>query len=100
MLHKFFDFILRFMGYVPRHRERLLAQELILLEQEIYKLENEITELKDENVSLWGMLDEIHKSDISKNQNAIKLLMQELQETLTEGMMDEMLKDFKPVGEA
>ena len=34
MLHKFFDFILRFIGYVPRHRERLLAQELILLEQE------------------------------------------------------------------
>lgn len=96
MLHKFFNFILRYVGYVPHQRERTLIKEIILLEQDISKLENEIVELKDENVSLWGMLDEMYKSDMSNHQNAMKLLMEEFQETLT----DEMMRDFKPVGEA
>jgi predicted RNase H-like nuclease (RuvC/YqgF family) len=100
MLYKFFNFILYYMGYIPLYREKRLIQEIILLEQEVSKLEKEIYELKDENASLWSMLDETHKSDISKNKNAIKLLMEEIQETLTEGMMDDMMKDFKPIGEA
>jgi len=100
MLHKFFDSILRLMGYVPYYREVLLVQEVILLEQQIAVVGKENEELKDENASLWDMLDEMQKSDVAKNQNAMKLLMDELQETLTEGVKDEMIRDFKPVGEA
>jgi len=100
MLHKLFDSILRLMGYIPHYREALLIQEVILLEQQAITVGKENEELKDENASLWDMLDEMQKSDVAKNQNAMKLLMDELQETLTEGVMDEMLRDFKPVGEA
>jgi len=96
MLHKFFNFILRYVGYIPHHREKMLVKEIILLEQQILKLENEATELRDESVSLWSMLDEMQKSDMSQHQNAMKLLMDELQESLAE----EMMKDFKPIGEA
>jgi len=74
----------------------MLIKEIILLEQEIFKLENEAAELRDENISLWSMLDEMQKADMSQHQNAMKLLMDELQESLA----DEMMKDFKPVGEA
>ena len=52
--------------------------------------------MKDENASLWDMLDEIKKSDMSENQAALKSFVDDLQDVLT----DEMLKDFKPVGEA
>jgi len=96
MLHKTFDFILKFFGYVPKYRESMLIQEIILLEQHVDEIEKEIERLRDENASLWDMLDEIKKSDISEHQNTMRLLMDELQETLT----DEMMKDFKPIGEA
>ena len=96
MLHKTFDFILKFFGYVPRYREKLLIQEILLLEQQLDQADKENEELKDENASLWDMLDEIKKSDISEHANTMKLLMEELQETLA----DEMMKDFKPIGEA
>jgi hypothetical protein len=42
------------------------------------------------------MMDEMKKSDIMQNKEAMKSFMDDLQDTLT----DEMLKDFKPVGEA
>ncbi|MEO1955237.1 MAG: hypothetical protein ABGX42_01400 [Gammaproteobacteria bacterium] len=96
MLHKTFDFILKFFGYVPRYREKLLIQEILLLEQQLDQADKENEELKDENASLWDMLDEIKKSDISEHASTMRLLMEELQETLA----DEMMKDFKPIGEA
>jgi hypothetical protein len=96
MLHKLFDSIFRLFGYVPKFREDLLVQEILLLERQVSSLEDEGTRLLDENASLWDMLDEIKKSDIMQNKEAMKSFMDDLQETLT----DEMMKDFKPVGEA
>ena len=96
MIHMIFNFIFKFFGYIPKYRENMLVQEIILLEQHVDKIEKDNELLKDENASLWDMLDEIKKSDMSNHQDAMKLLMEELQETLT----DEMMKDFKPVGEA
>jgi hypothetical protein len=74
----------------------MLVQEILLLEQRASSLEVEATRLLDENASLWDMLDEMRESDIMQNKEAMKSFMEDLQETLT----DEMLKDFKPVGEA
>jgi len=96
MLHKLFDSILRLFGYIPKYRENLLIQEIIVLEQQNSTYEQEHARLLDENTSLWEMMDEIKKSDIMQNQDAMKSFMDDLQDTLT----DEMLKDFKPVGEA
>jgi len=96
VLHKLFDSIFRLFGYVPKSREGMLVQEILLLEQRASSLEVEATRLLDENASLWDMLDEMRESDIMQNKEAMKSFMEDLQETLT----DEMLKDFKPVGEA
>ncbi len=96
MIHKLFDSILGLFGYIPRHREKLLVREILNLEKLLDNLEKENLQLKDENASLWDMLDEIKKSDMSENQAALKSFVDDLQDVLT----DEMLKDFKPVGEA
>jgi len=96
MIHKLFDSILRFFGYIPKYKEHLLLQEVLLLEQQVSAFAQENARLLDENTSLWDMMDEMKKSDIMQNQDAMKSFMDDLQDTLT----DEMLKDFKPVGEA
>ena len=96
MIHKLFDLIFGLVGYIPRHREKLVVREVFLLEQKVDSLEEENLRIMDENASLWDMLDEIKKSDILQNKDAMKSFMDDLQDTLT----DEMLKDFKPVGEA
>ncbi len=96
MLQKLFDSIMGVFGYIPNYREKLLIQEVILLERHVDKIQKDNAELVDENASLWFMLDEIKKSDITEHQSTMRLLMEELQETLT----DEMMKDFKPIGEA
>jgi regulator of replication initiation timing len=96
MIHKFFDSVLGLFGYIPRFRERLLVREILNLEKLITNLEKENLELKDENASLWDMLDEIKKSDMSENKEALKSFVEDIQEIMT----DEMLKDFKPIGEA
>lgn len=96
MLHKLFDSILGLFGYIPHYREKMLIQEIILLERKIAAVEEENLRLLDENASLWDMLDEMKKSDMAENKDALKSFVDDLQDVLT----DEMLKDFKPVGEA
>ena len=95
LVHK----IMRLMGYIPVKTRTRLLREIFLLEQENENLIKEMSEVQDENGSLWDMLDEIKKSDIAKhagNQLALEGFMDELKEAMT----DEMMKDFKPVGEA
>ncbi len=96
MLHKLFDSILGLFGYIPHYREKMLIQEIILLERKVAAVEEENLRLLDENASLWDMLDEMKKSDMAENKDALKSFVDDLQDVLT----DEMLKDFKPVGEA
>ena len=96
---KLFHRIMRRFGFVPVSKERRLIREVILLEQENDKLIKDMLEVQDENASLWDMLDEIKKSDIAEhasNQMNLESFMEELKDAMT----DEMMKDFKPVGEA
>jgi len=90
---------MRILGFIPRSKERRLTREIVLLEQENDKLIKEMLEVQDENGSLWDMLDEIKKSDIAKHQQG-QLALDSFMEELKEAMTDEMMKDFKPVGEA
>ena len=76
-----------------------LIREVILLEQENDKLIKEMLEVQDENGSLWDMLDEIKKSDIEKHLQG-KLALDSFMEELNDALTNEMMKDFKPVGEA
>tara|TARA_R100000664_G_C2743645_1_gene131795 strand:- start:783 stop:1007 length:225 start_codon:yes stop_codon:yes gene_type:complete len=74
----------------------MLIQEVLLLERKLSAVEEENLRLLDENASLWDMLDEMKKSDMAENKEAMKSFVDDLQDVLT----DEMLKDFKPIGEA
>jgi len=98
-MFKLFHKIMRQLGFIPVSKERRLIREVILLEQENDKLIKDILETQDENGSLWDMLDEIKKSDISKHKQG-RLALDSFIEELNEAMTDDMMKDFKPVGEA
>ncbi len=109
MFRKLFDSLMGKVGYVRAERLTLSTLEIRGLEKEKYKMEayneklvqsvndlkNEIALLNDENQSLWGMLDEMQGStNFGKDQ--VQSMMKDLEEVLT----DEMMKDFKPIGEA
>jgi hypothetical protein len=57
------------------------------------KEQNEL--LRDENESLWDMLDEFNESAKLPGQSA-KALMEEI----SDEVLDEMMRNFKPAGEA
>lgn len=87
--------ILRWLGLAPLSESRRLVSEIIRLETSNSQLELIIAELQDENKSLWTMLDEM--SDSSKmNRQTVDDFVEEVREAL----MEEMLKDFDPIGEA
>jgi len=95
LLHK----IMRLAGYTPVKEKIRLVREILLLEQENENLIKEMAARQDENDSLWDMLDEIKKSDIAKH-TGNQMNMENILDELKEAMTDEMMKDFKPVGEA
>ena len=98
-MFKLFYRIIRRLGFIPISKEKRLTREIILLEQENDKLIKEMVEVQDENASLWDMLDEIKKSDIAEHADN-KMNLDAFMEELKDAMTDEMMKDFKPVGEA
>lgn len=109
MFRKLFDSLMGKVGYIRTERLTLATLEIRGLEKEKYKimshseklvqnindLKNEIVLLNDENQSLWGMLDEMQGST-SFGKDQVQSMMKDLEEALT----DEMMKDFKPIGEA
>ena len=109
MFRKIISRLLRRVGYVRTERLTLANLEIRGLEKELQKvvsqceqliveannLKNEIALLNDENQSLWGMLDEIQGSN-NFGADQVKSMMKDIEEAMT----DEMLKNFKPVGEA
>lgn len=109
MFRKIINRLMRRIGYVRTEHLTLAKLEIGGLEKELRKvvvqceeliresnnLKNEIAILVDENQSLWGMLDEIQASN-NFGTDQVKSMMQDIEEAMT----DEMLKNFKPVGEA
>ena len=95
MLFKMIDAIFRLVGYTHASEVNLLKLKNRGLGEEIALLNEEIKAVNDENGSLWDMVDELQgSSKVSKN-NATQLL-----ESIKDALADEMLKDFKAVGEA
>ena len=109
MFRKLINRLMRSIGYVRTEHLTLAKLEIRGLEKELRKvvvqceeliressnLKNEIALLIDENQSLWGMLDEIQASN-NFGTDQVKSMMKDIEEAMT----DEMLKNFKPVGEA
>ncbi len=109
MFKKMIGRLMKHIGYVRSEKLTLATLEIRGLEkekmkvttrcEELLKINNilakEIGALEDENQSLWGMLDEMQGStEFGKDQ--VKSMMKDLEDVLT----DEMMKSFKPIGEA
>lgn len=109
MLKRVISYIMGQCGYIHRSRYNELGKLNSDLREENKRLRmknrdldvlnkaisEEIRLLDEENKSLWDMLDET-KSSQSFGKDQVKSMMEDLSDLLT----DEMLKDFKPVGEA
>jgi hypothetical protein len=109
MFKKMINGLMKRIGYVRSEKLTLATLEIRGIEKEKVKLiakcqelikindilAREIAALEDENQSLWGMLDEMQGStNFGKEQ--VKSMVEGLEEVLT----DEMMKNFKPIGEA
>ena len=109
MIRKLLDRLMETVGYVRTERLTMCSIEIRGLQKEKYKLvsqcekltqhvrdlQTEVALVNDENQSLWSMLDERQGSN-TFGKDQVKAMMEDLEQVLT----DEMLKDFKPIGEA
>jgi molecular chaperone GrpE (heat shock protein) len=82
-------------GLAPISESRRLISEIVKLELANDELKLQLRELEDENKSLWTMLDEMGNSS-KMNRQTVDDFVEEVREAL----MEEMLKDFDPIGEA
>jgi hypothetical protein len=95
MLYRLLHTVLRLVGLTTLHERRLLVNEIILREQELEAVVTELQEFSEENKSLWMMLDELQSSSKLSKEN-VEGFVKEMQDAV----LDELLKDFDPVGEA
>jgi len=95
MLRKVLNFVFGIFYYVPSSAVTELKNKNEDLLRAVKLLEEEVLALKDENSSVWEMIDEMNGSSKIKGEN-VRELLDDLKDALT----DEMLKDFKAVGEA
>jgi len=109
MFKKFVTDLLDYFGYVRHSQYATIVYENEKLNRQLstVKMKNrdfdalnrviseELKILTDENQSLWDMLEEMKKSETFGAEH-MKGAMEDLQEVMAE----QMLKDFKPVGEA
>ncbi len=86
---------LRWLGLVPAREATGLLSEIFRLEAENDLLKKELEEYTEENKSLWLMLDEM-KGTSSMDQKTVDDFLEEVKDNI----MEEMLRDFDPVGEA
>jgi cell division protein FtsB len=95
MIYRVLRSLLSIIGLCPvRERDSLLIQ-VFRLEKEADDLKKEVGVLADENKALWDMIDELQGSKKINPQT-----VNDFVDDLRDAVMEEMLKDFEPVGEA
>lgn len=95
MIYRVLHSLLSIIGLCPvRERDSLLIQ-VFRLEKEADDLKKEVGVLADENKALWDMIDELQGSKKINPQT-----VNDFVDDLRDAVMEEMLKDFEPVGEA
>lgn len=95
MLFKMIDAIFRLAGYARLNEVNLLKLQRRALEEKVSLLNEEIKVVNEENGSLWDMIDELQGSGKVGKDNTAQLL-----DSIKDALADEMLKDFKAIGEA
>lgn len=95
MIYRWFCRAMQLIGLVPAQEVVSLSLELYRLELENKALQERLKECLDENQSLWAMLDEISNAS-QPDSKTVNDFLEEIKDTI----MEEMLKDFDPIGEA
>lgn len=95
MIYRLLRGVLALLGLVPVGETTSLLMEVFKLEQENDLLKKELEEYIDENKSLWAMMEEF-KNTSQMNPKTVEDFLEEVKGSI----IDEMLKDFDPVGEA
>ena len=95
MLKEVWRSLLWMVGLSPARESEALVGVSLKLERELEELLKQVRELEEENKSLWNMLDELQGSN-TIDPKTVTDFIEELKDTV----MDQMLKDFKPAGEA
>ena len=102
MLYRLWIRVAKFFGLVPRWEVTLMMLEQLKADEEYQKLANQIeilnkekADLNEENQSLWMLLEEMGETEVLSKTN-LSDLMEDLQDTIVE----EMLNNFDPVGDA
>ena len=95
MIYRLLCRALALVGLVPAREATGLLVEVLKLERENELLKKELEECVDENKSLWTMMDEL-KDTSQMDPKTVEDFLEEIKDSI----MDEMLRDFDPVGEA
>jgi len=95
MLYRLWVRLLAFVGLAPSRQKDDLLLEIFKLERQNDALNEEIARLTDENQSVWDLIDDIQES--SKISPAT---VDSFVEDVKESVLNDMLKNFKPAGEA
>jgi len=77
------------------HERNVLMREIFSLERKLSEANAENERLLDENKSVWDMLDELEQSS-----KITPATVEGFVEDIKETVLDDMLRNFKPAGEA
>lgn len=95
MLYRLWVKVLSFFRLVPAREKEELLLEVFKLERDADALVKEIERLTDENKSVWDLIDELQESS-----KITPATVDSFVEDVRESVLDDMLKNFKPAGEA
>tara|TARA_R100001509_G_C4868897_1_gene216011 strand:- start:1087 stop:1374 length:288 start_codon:yes stop_codon:yes gene_type:complete len=95
MLYRLWVKVLSFFRLAPAREKEELLLEVFKLEREADALVKEIERLTDENKSVWDLIDELQESS-----KITPATVDSFVEDVRESVLNDMLKNFKPAGEA
>lgn len=95
MLYRLWVKVLSFFRLVPAREKEELLLEVFKLERDADALVKEIERLTDENKSVWDLIDELQESS-----KITPATVDSFVEDVKESVLNDMLKNFKPAGEA
>ena len=95
MLRRLWIKLLSFVGLTLLSERQQLILEVFRLERKVDELIEENARLMDENKSVWDLIDELQESSKITPATVDSFL-----EDVKESVLNDMMKNFKPAGEA
>ena len=95
MLRRLWIKLLSFVGLTLLSERQQLILEVFRLERKVDELIEENARLMDENKSVWDLIDELQESS-----KITPATVDSFVEDVKESVLNDMMKNFKPAGEA